>query len=58
MSVYSVQELINRLSEIKKDGYTSVELSFLDIDGTESLSFEVADEFGDGIDYETVDSIE
>lgn len=56
--LYNVDELIERLTEIKEDGYKEVILSIIDADDDmpECVHFDVVGEIG-LIDYEDVDSV-
>lgn len=60
MAIYNVQDLLDRLHEIKKDGYSRVELSIIaaDEEFPESLSFNAVVDVCEYIDYETVESVE
>lgn len=58
--LYNVSELINKLTEIKNDGYTLVEIDILEDDDNNNKEFMTFDAIvspGYAIDYESVDSV-
>lgn len=56
MAVYKTLDLLKKLHEVYQDGFPYVEVSNNADDN--SLNFSAIDEFGEGIDYEEVDSCE